>query len=243
MKIAIPLFLSLFIPSLIWNHEIFLVLNRLNHPLTDHFFGNISGLGDGLVALVFITMLMLFRLRLGLAGLLAFILSGIIAQALKRTFDMPRPPAVFEHVHLLGESLGQHSFPSGHATTCGVMAVLALYVWQKEARGWLLFAVFISAAYGRIYGGVHFPLDVVTGFAIGALSMWWCERKSQSMPMEKWQKSEWSWKLPGLLLMVAAVTLAMGYHIHPATAWALTFIVPVIALFTLMYAWKKRLRT
>ena len=242
MKIAIPLFLSLFIPSLIWNYEIFLVLNSLHNPLLDFIIGGSAGLGDGLVSLVLILTLMLFQLRFALAGVLAFILSGIATQLLKRFFDMPRPPVVFDNIHLLGESLTQHSFPSGHATTCGMMAVLALYAWQKKSVAIPLFTLFLIAAYGRMYGGAHFPLDVVVGFGIGALSMWWCNQLSQSWNVDKWLKSEWSWKLPGLFLMITAVTLAMGYKIHPGTAQGLSFIVPIIALFSLMFAWKKRLQ-
>jgi len=206
--------------------------------------GVAAGLGDGLVAVILIVMLMLFQLRLGLAGLLAFVLSGLIAQILKRIFEMPRPPVIFDDVHLLGHSLSHHSFPSGHAATCGTMAFFALLIWQKQPKvAWLMFILFGLAAYGRIYGGVHFPLDVVVGFGVGLICMWWCNKISHSWQrIEAWQQSEWSWKLTGLFLMIAAVTLAMGYKIQPATAQLLTWTVPIIALFTLMHAWKKKLR-
>ncbi len=241
MKLAIAVFLILFVPSLLWNHQLFLTLNSFNHPALDLLISNISGLADGLVSLILILMLMLFQFRLGLAGLLAFFVSGLLAQILKRIFDMPRPPSVFENIHILGDALGQHSFPSGHATTAGMMALFALYIWKTRHWAWLVFAVFTIAAYGRIYAGIHFPLDVVTGFGIGALSMWWSQRLSRHWPVQRWSQSEWSWKIPGLALMISAVTLGTGYHIQPATAQALTLIIPLMALFTLMHAWKTRL--
>ena len=243
MKLSIPLFLLLFIPSLLWNHQIFLLINGVHTPVTDYFFGHLSGFADGLISIIFIFMLMLYRFRLGLAGLLAFTISGTFAQILKRTFDMPRPPSVFQQVHLLGESLGQHSFPSGHATTAGMMALLAIYVWKaKPALGWSVFTLFLLAAYGRVYGGVHFPLDVVTGFGIGAACMWWSNKVSHNWPVSQWQESEWSWKIPGLLLMISAVSLGTGYHIQPTTASALTLVIPIVALITLIQAWKTRFR-
>ena len=236
------IYINILIPAWIWNHELFILINGFNHPLTDFVIGLVSGWADGLVAVVLMTMLMLFRFRLGLASLLAFVVSGAVAQILKRTFDMPRPPVVFGDVHVLGERLSSYSFPSGHSATAGVLACLALFLFKSQSKlAYFLFFLGVLIAYGRIYSGVHFPLDVVVGFAIGVVSMWWCNKLSQTWNTEKWQQSEWSWKLSGLFLMIAAVTLAIGYHIQPSTAQPLTFIIPIIALFTLMQAWKKKL--
>ena len=215
-KIYALIFINLLIPAWIWNHELFLLFNGANNSIADLVIGFTTGLADGLVATVLISILMLFKLRLGLAALLAGVLSGFITQVLKRTFDMPRPPTVFENVHILGDSSSFYSFPSGHATTAGALAFLALILWKQQPKlAWLLFALGVFIAYGRIYGGVHFPLDVVVGFTIGILTMWWCNQWSYKWNVESWLNSEWSWKLPGLFLMVTATTLAMGYHIQP----------------------------
>jgi undecaprenyl-diphosphatase len=59
-----------------------------------------------------------------------------------------------------------HSFPSGHTATsvAGATALSLLY-----PRGAPVFSVLAAAiAYSRLYVGVHFPLDVVGGAAIGA---------------------------------------------------------------------------
>lgn len=242
MKLSLLIFINLLIPAYLWNHELFLIFNGFHAPFADSIIGVIAGFGDGLVAILLLTTLMLFHLRLGLAAIAATALSGLVSQILKRIFDMPRPPVVLDDVHILGQSLSSHSFPSGHATTCGVLALLALLLWKHhKTTAWLLFAFFTLAAYGRIYGGVHFPLDVVVGFGIGLLCMWWCNHWSASWPVASWLESEWSWKLPGLLLLIAAVMLAMGYQVQPNTAQVLAFMLPVIALFTLMYAWKKKI--
>jgi len=242
LKIFLLVFINLFIPAYIWNHEIFLWINGLNSPIADNIIGLIGGFGDGLVVTLLLAMLMLFHLRLGLAGLMATALSGLIAQILKRVFDMPRPPAVFEDIHILGQKLSFHSFPSGHATTCGVMALLALFLWKHDKRlAWAICGLYALAAYSRMYVGVHFPLDVVVGFALGIGCMWWSNKVSQAWKVESWLLSPWSWKLPGLLVLLAAVILGTGYEVHPSTAQPLALVLPIIALFTLMFAWKKKL--
>jgi len=222
-------------------HTLFRLINDAHSAVGDMFFGLVSGLGDGLIIALLCSLLMLFRLRLGIAGLVAFIVSGLFAQMLKRLFDMPRPPAVLENVHVLGHSLTSHSFPSGHATSDGVMVLLAFLVWKySDWRSWSVAALFLFAAIGRIYGGVHFPLDVAAGLVIGIATMWLCWKGSLKSPVENWLKSDWSWKIPALIVAIQAAVLGMGYHVQPATAQPLAFALPLAALVIMMQVWKQR---
>jgi len=224
------------------SHTLFRLINDAHSPLGDMFFGTITGLGDGLIIALLCSLLMLFRLRLGMAALLAFIVSGVLAQLLKRVFDMPRPPAVLEHVHVLGHSLSSHSFPSGHATSDGVMVLLAFLFWRcSDWRSWVVAGLFVLAAIGRIYVGVHFPLDVAVGLLLGMATMAACYRWSQGWPVERWQESPWSWKIPGFIVAVEAAVLGLGYHVQPSTAQSLALIMPVAALFMMMHVWKGKL--
>ncbi len=157
---------------------------------------------------------------------------------------MPRPPAVLDHVHVLGHSLTSHSFPSGHAASDGVMVLLAFLIWSpRDWRSWAVAMLFILAAIGRIYVGVHFPLDVAAGLIIGILTMWLCWRWLATWPVKTWEKSTWAWKIPGFIVAAEAAVLGLGYHIQPSTATALTLIMPVAALFILMQVWKEKLNT
>ncbi len=223
------------------SHDLFRIINNAHSPAGDAVFGIVSGLGDGLVVALACTLLMLFRLHPGGAALAAFLLSGLITQLLKRMFDMPRPPAVLEHVHILGNTLTSHSFPSGHATSCGVMALLAFLVWGKAWQAWSVSGLFLLAAYGRIYGGVHFPLDVAAGLIIGMVTMWAFWEWSKHWPVAKWEKSAWCWKIPGLAAAVESVVLGLGYHIQPSTAKPLTLILPIAVLLVLVNVWKEKI--
>jgi len=222
------------------NISLFRLINDAHNPLLDGVFGIISGLGDGLVVALLCTLLMLFRLYSGGAALAAFAVSGLITQALKRIFDMPRPPAVLDHVHVLGDVLTSHSFPSGHATSAGVMALLAFLIWKKNNwRAWAVSGLFLLAAYGRVDGGVHFPLGVTAGLAIGMAVMWVFWKWSERWPVKSWEASPWAWKVPGLVVVIEADVLAIGYHVQPSTARPLALVLPVTALLVLVRVWKK----
>ena len=232
-------FLLAAVPVGIWNHELFALINRANTAFLDAVIGQIGGFGDGLVVALLISCVMLFRLRLGIAALIGFIASGLFSQILKRLFDTPRPPAVMEHVHVLGAALQSHSFPSGHATSCGVMMLLAFMLWKRNQwQAWVFAALFAVAAYGRVYGGVHFPIDVWVGLGIGLASMSAAKHWIMRMPKRDWESSDWAWKVPAVILMIEAVVLGLGYKIQPSTASLLPLIVPVAALVILMQFWK-----
>jgi len=224
------------------NEQWFRALN--GHPswLGDAFFGLVSGLGDGLVVALLCALLMLWRWRLGAVAMLAFIVSGLLAQALKRIVDLPRPAAVYDHVHVLGETLRAHSFPSGHATSDGVMLATALLLWgAKDVRGWLLALLFLLAAIGRVYGGAHFPFDVLAGLALGVGTMLGCWRWLGPRVPERWQASPWHWRLIGMLILILAAVLGLGYRIQPATAGVLTLVLPLAAIGFVARHWKGRL--
>jgi hypothetical protein len=105
--------------------------------------------------------------RLLAAGLLG---SLILSETLKRIFDRPRPDVV---PHL--EQVPPHSFPSGHAMLAAAMyfTIAFLLVRGTGSRvrraGFLLAAVLVVALVGasRVVLGVHYPTDVLAGWAGG----------------------------------------------------------------------------
>jgi len=233
------------VPSMMQTGEsyyLFRLINDAHSPFGDIFFGVITGLGDGLIISLLCSLLILFHMRAGIASLGAFIISGLVAQMLKRAFDMPRPPAILDNVHVLGHSLTSHSFPSGHSTSDGVMVLLAFLIWRRDDwRSWSIAGLFFLAAVGRVYVGVHFPVDVVAGLAIGIVTMWLCWKWSERLPVDAWLQSDWSWKIPALIVAIQAGVLGLGYHVQPATAQSLALILPLLSLVLLAKVCKQRL--
>jgi undecaprenyl-diphosphatase len=74
------------------------------------------------------------------------------------------------HVHTLVAEPHSHSFPSGHAASSFACAVV-LASFAPRLR-WPLYALAALIAFSRAYVGVHFPLDVIGGAALGSLLGW-----------------------------------------------------------------------
>ena len=73
-----------------------------------------------------------------------------------------------ENVRHLGGMGGKHaSFPSNHAANISGIAFLFSFIYPHLHRYFWGFAILIM--FSRVYIGVHYPLDVFTGFMIGTL--------------------------------------------------------------------------
>jgi membrane-associated phospholipid phosphatase len=107
------------------------------------------------------------NVRVAMFLLISVELSGLVNEAAKAAADRPRPATAF--VSALGTS-----FPSGHAL-CVLVAVLALLTVglpfvRASLRGWLIalgVVVVVAIGIGRVALNVHYPSDVVGGWALG----------------------------------------------------------------------------
>lgn len=105
--------------------------------------------------------------RIGLALLLSTGING----ALKLVFGLPRPYWVSGKIQALssGTSFG---VPSGHSQNA---VVLWGWLAERAKKGWLrvvLIALMALIGISRAYLGVHFPTDILAGWAIGLLILW-----------------------------------------------------------------------
>lgn len=89
-------------------------------------------------------------------------------------FQRPRPcrvEALQAHMRFVADGCGRYGYFSAHAANSMAAAVflgLVFRKWYKYLPFLLLFwAAVIS--YSRIYLGVHYPLDTITGMFFGAL--------------------------------------------------------------------------
>jgi undecaprenyl-diphosphatase len=94
--------------------------------------------------------------------------SWVIASAIKHFFPSPRPFEALSSVHALFLHDGMDSFPSGHAAFFGALAFGAFHYNRKI--GWLLLITAIIIGIGRVASGIHFPVDIIGGFAVAGLA-------------------------------------------------------------------------
>jgi undecaprenyl-diphosphatase len=137
------------------------------------FFNAITILGSvGVWVVVLVAALWLWRSghRLLLSVWLGTNVGGLLVQLALKTFvhrARPQYAAAYLHGH-------SYSFPSGHAMQSSVAYVMLVLVGSVASDGWrarraLLLGVAIGLAIligiSRVYLGVHYPSDVVGGFA------------------------------------------------------------------------------
>lgn len=108
--------------------------------------------------------------KLGLACLMASLISGLFVAGFKRVTGRPRPDAVAIYPQkLYGPSLvsKQHSFPSGHTATSTATGVALIAAAPIVAVPGVIYAV--SVGWSRMQLRKHYPLDVATSLVIGAV--------------------------------------------------------------------------
>ncbi len=162
-----------------FDERLFLAVNGWGSPGLDALFGAATWLGDGVVlaALVLGGMAILDRRRLrahALAMVLSVAVGALPVEAVKSAVDRDRPARRFAARIEAGEVevrmpsgplYDDRSFPSGHTQAAfGTAAYLSL-VYPVLSP--LLLGLAALVGLSRIYLGVHFPLDVAAGAAIG----------------------------------------------------------------------------
>jgi undecaprenyl-diphosphatase len=106
--------------------------------------------------------------------LAADVIAELTAAALRTAIDRPRPPVVYPEPKPLVGVPHTHSFPSGHTATSFACATTLAFFAPRWAPAFYVLAAAI--AWSRVYNGVHYPLDVFGGAALGvgiAIALRW----------------------------------------------------------------------
>ncbi|CAL2088710.1 phosphatase PAP2 family protein [Tenacibaculum sp. 190524A02b] len=161
------------------DRELLIALNNLGSESFDYFWLTITnqftwiplfatvlffvfkklGLKKGIFTLLFIVVLVAF--------------SDQLTNFMKNTTERLRPCNAEElrgYLRQFSYKPGGYSFWSGHASLSTTFSVFIILIFYRSSKYILLLTVFpILFGYSRIYLGVHYPSDVLTGYISGIL--------------------------------------------------------------------------
>jgi len=100
------------------------------------------------------------------------VLTDQTANLFKNGFQRLRPcnnPEINSFIRIV-QSRTSFSFFSGHATSSMGVTTFLYLIFKKDFKYfWLLFLWPLIFAYSRIYLGLHYPLDIISGYLCGAI--------------------------------------------------------------------------
>lgn len=166
--------------------------------------------GETLYFLVLPLLLWLYDKRFARYMTSVFLLGYWFNGALKELFNTPRPTS--DQVRVVRPE-GDGAFPSGHAmnplTFWGAMALQVHKTWLSVALGVLVFAI----GFSRLYLGVHWPLDVLGGWAIGAVMLFlfeWSRSFWVGQGMSLAKRLFWAIMIPAIIFLLTFHSPAAG---------------------------------
>jgi undecaprenyl-diphosphatase len=162
------------------DREIFLFLNNLGNPAWDDFWNFIT---NKFASIPFYALLVFFLYKaLGLKRtLLTLVLVAVLitmtdqlSNLFKHFFERPRPcrqEGVMEHARFVAVRCGRFGYFSAHAASsaalCIFLGMILKNYWKHIFPVLIFWALLVS--YSRIYIGVHYPADIITGWVLGII--------------------------------------------------------------------------
>ena len=156
------------------NTQLFLLTNKLGATFANEMWVMITTFGNRFFALLLVLIFFWRHLNLLRTALIAALISLLIVASLKSLIAFPRPYDVLNpsSFYFIGEKMTTYAFPSGH--TAAAFAIMGSVGFYFKNSPLLLFAFLFASFIGlsRIMLGVHWPIDVLVGAALGWASAW-----------------------------------------------------------------------
>lgn len=163
-----------------YDQDLFLYLNGLGNTTWDGLWLFITNKLSSIP--LYVVLLFLIYKKFGIKGTVVTIVCTALlitcvdqlANAFKHGFERPRPCRVEQFkgvIRYVAERCGRYGYYSAHAGNSMALAVFVGLV-LKSRHSYLIFVLLFWAAvvgYSRIYVGVHYPGDVLSGWIIGAI--------------------------------------------------------------------------
>jgi undecaprenyl-diphosphatase len=158
--------------------ELFVFLNGLGSEKYDGFWLLITKQTSWIPFFLFLLYLIYTKLGakqslyLLLFVAILIVLTDQTANLFKNGFQRLRPcnnPEINSFIRIV-QSRNSFSFFSGHASSSMGVATFIYLIFKKDFKHfWLLFFWPFIFAYSRIYLGLHYPLDILSGFLCGGI--------------------------------------------------------------------------
>jgi membrane-associated phospholipid phosphatase len=166
--------------SFSFDKQILLTLRDLHSPVLDYVMLGFTYVGEPIVLLIVclcLSIWLLYKNQRAEATVLVIAAVGAIVlnNLLKIIFGRARP-ALWERV----VDVGQYSFPSGHAMISMVIFGTIGYLLASKFAQWrvgiisLTLMLVTGIGLSRLYLGVHWPTDIVAGYAAGIVWLLTC---------------------------------------------------------------------
>lgn len=158
-----------------FDDKVAMPIHNMRAPWLTDFMLAITWVGDRTAYIIFgVALFIFFYLRyrsfiFPIQTSVVLLIAGGLNRWLKDLIDRPRPEAR----HLV--EAGSLSFPSGHAmSSIAFFGFLIYLVWRLVSTSWvrwllsvLLALLILLIGFSRVYLGVHYPSDVLAGYAAG----------------------------------------------------------------------------
>lgn len=163
-----------------YDQDLFLYLNGLGNTTWDGLWLFITNKLSWIP--LYAVLLFLIYKKFGIKGTVVTIVCAALlitcvdqlANAFKHGFERPRPCRVEqfkEIIRYVAERCGRYGYYSAHAGNSMAVAVFAGLALKSRYRYIIFILLFwaVIVGYSRIYVGVHYPGDVLSGWIIGAI--------------------------------------------------------------------------
>ncbi|GEM_PF-146184 len=154
--------------------SIFYLINHdLKSPLLDKVLPYFSESGIFVIPLAIFAVFALIKWRLKalwvilILGAAIGLTDTVSFYGIKSLVARPRPYHVLDNVNVLKDwgYSSSFSFPSSHSANS--FAIVTVFGWFYPKTTFILIPVALLVALSRVYGGVHYPSDVLGGAALG----------------------------------------------------------------------------